>query len=242
VIRTIIADDEAPARQQLRELLAAEANVEVVGEYRSGALALRQLSISRPDLFFLDLGESKVTGFDVLKNLRGSGLPQPFVVFVTGDSQYAARAFEENALDYLVKPFDARRFSKTLDRMRERLIQRSSRSGRSRYFSRLAVKSGGNIHFVNIGEVDWIASEENYLRLHVGAESHLFRGTISGVEERLDPTQFVRINRSMIVNVDRIAGLKPSFQRDHIVCLRDGTRLRLLAPYRSRLDAAVVGL
>lgn len=240
-MRTAILDDEPLARERLRDFLNLERDVEVVGEYRNGSAFLRDLNTARPELVFLDVEMPSLSGFDVLERMRAETRLRPFVVFVTAFESYAVRAFETEATDYLLKPFDGTRFKRTLARVRKQIDKRSPQTAETR-LSRVAVKSGGRIQFVRLDQVDWIEAAANYVRLHVGSGSHLFRGSMVALEERLDPTKFVRIHRSTIVNVDRITELHPTFAREHIVVLQDGTRLRLSPTYRERLEQLVEGL
>jgi two-component system LytT family response regulator len=235
-MRTTILDDDPLARLRLREFLAREPDIELVGEYGSGAAFLRELAAVRPELVFIDVEMPALSGFDVLETMRATAAIRPYVVFVTAFESYAVRAFDTEATDYLLKPFDLARFTRMLNRVRRQLGARDPK------VTRVAVRSGARIQFVRLDQVDWIEAAANYVRLHIGAVSHLFRGSMVALERRLDPSRFVRIHRSTIVNVDRITELQPSFAREHIVVLRDGTRLRLSPTYRERLGALVDGL
>lgn len=234
-MRATILDDDPLARERLRELLAREPDMELVGEYGSGAVFLRELTAARPDLVFVDIEMPALSGFDVIEKIRASAA-RPYVVIVTAFESYAVRAFDAEATDYLLKPFDRQRFTRTLNRVRRQLTAGDPK------MTRVAVRSGARIQLVRLDQVDWIESAANYVRLHIGAATHLFRGSMIALEQRLDPSRFVRIHRSTIVNIDRITELQPSFARDHIVVLRDGTRLRLSSNYRERLNALVDGL
>ncbi len=202
MIRAVIVDDEPQARRRVRELLSTESDVEVVAEYGRGSTALPDLSVLKPDVVFLDVEMPEMSGLELMASLRQSAL-RVSIVLVTAFDRYAVQAFEQHAVDYLLKPFDEERFAKTVERIREcvNIAAAAPNDDRTnRYLTRLAVKNGGRIQFVRIPEIDWLASEGNYVRLHTGKDSHLFRGTIAWFERQLDPTQFVRINRSMIVN------------------------------------------
>jgi two-component system LytT family response regulator len=244
-IRTALVDDEPLAREGLRTLLAAQQDLEIVGEYGSGTAFLRDAARLRPDLVFLDVEMPRLSGLDVLEHLHATGA-QPYVVFVTAYEHYAVRAFEEEAIDYVLKPYHADRLEKTLARIRQQISARNEENAESAegadFLRRVAVKSGSRIHLVRIDEVDWIEAAENYVRLHTGAQAHLYRTTMAAIEPRLDPARFVRIHRSTIVNVDRIAELQTSFGRELVVLLTDGTRLKLSAQYRERLRSLVTGL
>lgn len=247
-IRTLIVDDEPLARERLRSLLAAEADVEIVGECGDGREAIAALEAHQPDLLFLDIQMPEIDGFGVL---AGAQLPRlPEVIFVTAFSQHALKAFEFHALDYLLKPFDRERFQTALERARTRLNH--ARSGElnqkltallaemrpePKVVDRLAIKSGGKVVFVKVTDIDWIEAADNYVSLHVGAETHLLRETMNALESRLEPKQFIRISRSAIVNLERIKELQPMFHGDYSVILRNGTRLSLSRNYREKLQA-----
>ena len=255
-IRALVADDEPLARRRLLRLLKSEPDVEVVGVAGSGRAAVDAIRAQRPDLVFLDVQMPELDGFGVLEAL---GDAMPVVIFVTAYDQYALRAFEVQALDYLLKPFDAERFAQAFRRARsqlragdapppERLLglldalsekqkqldQLLSR-GSERYLERLMVKSAGKIFFVRTAEVHWLEAEGNYIRLHLGGRSHLIRETMNNLETRLDPERFARIHRSTIVNLDQIKELRPWFGGDYLVFLQDGTELKLSRSYRERL-------
>lgn len=239
-IRTVLVDDEPLALEGLRVLLAQEEDIEVVGEYQSGTAFLRDAETLGADLLFLDVEMPRLSGLDVLEQLHAAGA-QPHVVFVTGFDQYAVRAFEEQALDYVLKPYRAERMARTLTRARQQMAW-AAESPTTSFLTRVAVKKNRRIHLVRIDEVDWLETAGNYVSLHAGATEYLYRTTMAAIEPRLDPERFVRIHRSTIVNVDRIVELQPTFARELVVLLRDGTRLRLGAPYRDGLRKLVEGL
>src|ERR1051325_916690 len=186
-MRTTILDDDPLARLRLREFLAREPDIELVGEYGSGAAFLRELAAVRPELVFIDVEMPALSGFDVLETMRATAAIRPYVVFVTAFESYAVRAFDTEATDYLLKPFDLARFTRMLNRVRRQLGARDPK------VTRVAVRSGARIQFVRLDQVDWIEAAANYVRLHIGAGSYLFRGSMVALEERLDPAQFVRI-------------------------------------------------
>ncbi len=194
-IRTLVVDDEPLARSNLAVLLRLDLEIEIVGECGSGAEALAEIRRAKPDLVFLDVQMPECDGFDVLE-LLGKDLP-PAVVFVTAYDQYALRAFEAGALDYLLKPFDNTRFARALGRAKERIAH-----GRNslRTVERLAVKSAGRICFLKLSEIDWIEAADYYACLQVGTKTHLLRRSLSELERELDRTVFCRIHRSTIVN------------------------------------------
>ncbi len=236
-LRTLIVDDEPLARERVRMMLTAHPDTAIVGECGDGQQAVSAIREHRPDLVFLDVQMPGVDGFGVLRALEGEALP--YVVFVTAYDKYALRAFEVHALDYVLKPFNAERFGQALDRARSALarddaggMQRdrlrnlvSWVAAEQRDRQRLLVKSSGRVFFVKVDEIDWIEAEGNYVRLHMGQQSHLLRETMKGMESALDPAVFFRIHRSTIVNADRIRELQPLFHGEYAVILRDGTRL-----------------
>ena len=246
-IRALIVDDEPLARSRVRELLVDQSDVEVTGECGNGREAINAILSGRPDLVYLDVQMPEVTGFEVLEALDPNTAPA--VVFVTAFDEFAVRAFEVHALDYLLKPFDRERFLSSLQRARESV--RLRREGRlderlgalladlgsaRRYLKRLLVKNGSRSVVLQAREVDWIESAGNYVRLHVGRERHLMRETMTALEEKLDPEQFVRIHRSTMVNLERVRELEPYFHGDYMLKLHDGTRLTLSRTYRERLQ------
>jgi len=245
-IKTFIVDDETLARRRIRRLLAAESDVEVIGECGDPQQAINFIQQRSPDLVFLDIQMPGVDGFGVIESLAPKSIPA--VIFVTAFDQYALRAFEVNALDYLLKPFDRTRFRKALDRARIQLRQQNgltldhrlstlldSIGTKPKQLDRVVIKSAGRIMFLRTDEVDWIEAADNYVRLHVGQDSHLLRETLGALEGRLDPNRFMRIHRSTVVNIDRMKELQPWFHGDYVVILQDGTRLNLSRTYRDRV-------
>lgn len=230
-IRTLIVDDEPPARANLRVLLRRDPEVDIVAECGSGTEALTEIRSKKPDLVFLDVQMPECDGFDVLE-LLGGGLPA--IIFVTAYDQYALRAFEAGALDYLLKPFDNARFERALARAKERIAHANSAAKKA---ERFAIKSTGQVSFVNIAEIDWIEAADYYACLHVGAKSHLLRRSMAELEEDLDPRVFCRIHRSAIVNLERIQALELREDGEHDAVLRDGTRLRMSRRYRKELQS-----
>lgn len=243
-LRVVIVDDEPHARSRIRELLERERDINIVGEAGDGDEAVRQIGQHSPDVVFLDVQMPARDGFAVLAALE---TPPPVVVFTTAYDDYALRAFEVHALDYLLKPFDRDRFAQSLDRARQAVARLGgSVDGRltalveelrlgSRYLTRIAVRSGGKIRIVSTAEIDYVEASGNYVRLHSKGTSHLLRETMQRVEGQLDPTQFARIHRSAIVNLDRIAELQPDLHGDYTVKLHDGRKLPLSRSYRDRL-------
>lgn len=245
-IRTLIVDDEPLARQKIRRLLARDPEVEILADCANGLEAIAAINDTRPGLVFLDVQMPEIDGFDVLESIPASNIP--FVIFVTAYDQYALRAFEVSAVDYLVKPFDRRRFEKALQRAKSRLLtERGSDvnrqtlalleelKARTSHVERLVIKAGGRAFFLKTEEIDWIEAEGKYVRLHVGKESYLLREAIGSLETQLDPKKFPRIHRSTIVNIDRVRELQPWFHNEYRVILKDGTELMLSRSCRKRL-------
>jgi two-component system, LytTR family, response regulator len=231
-IQALIVDDEPLARSNLAVLLRRDPQIELVQECGSGAEALEQIRRLRPELVFLDVQMPECDGFDVLE-LLGADVP-PAIVFVTAYDQYAIRAFEAGALDYLLKPFDNARFARALARAKERI---ALRRGQPRKLERLAIKSVGQVIFVKIHEIDWIEAADYYACLHTATGAHLLRRSMADLELELDPTAFCRIHRSTIVNLDRVRSLKLGADGESVVVLTDGTSLRLSRRYRNQLQS-----
>ena len=257
-IRTLIVDDEPLARERVRSMMSADGDLEVIGEARDGAEAVDAILSQAPDLVFLDVQMPKLDGFEVINSVGADRMPA--VVFVTAFDQHALRAFEVQAMDYLLKPFDQDRFHGALRRVRhqmdaaengelgKRLLAlvrdlKSDLPGEGvvaapldRKSDRMVVKSGGRLFFLRADEIDWVEAAGNYVRLHVGAESHLLRETMNAIEARLHPDTFFRIHRSRIVNIERIKELQPWFNGEYVVILRNGTKLTLSRGYREKLQ------
>jgi len=202
-IRALVVDDEPLARTNLAVLLRLDPEIEIVGECGSGQEGLKEILSKKPDLVFLDVQMPECDGFDVLE-LLGNDMP-PAIVFVTAYDQYAVRAFEAEALDYLLKPFDNARFDRALSRAKERIF-----AGKDlpRKIERLPIKSSGQVLFLKFSEIDWIEAADYYACLHVGAKTHLLRRSMSELERDLDPATFCRIHRSTIVSLERVRSLK----------------------------------
>jgi len=247
-IRALIVDDEPLARERMRSLLGSENGVEVIGEAKDGLEAVDAILTQSPDLVFLDVHMPKLDGFEVIETVGSERMPA--VVFVTAYDQHALRAFEVQALDYLLKPFDGDRFHGTLKRVRRQLegqesgdigrrllaLVRDLKTDRPVRSDRLVVKSSGRLFFLRADEIDWIEAAGNYVRLHLGTEAHLLRETMNSIESRLNPELFYRIHRSHIVNIERIKELQPWFNGEYVVILRNGARLTLSRGYREKLQ------
>jgi two-component system LytT family response regulator len=228
----MVVDDEPLARSNLTILLRRDPDIKIIGEYGSGAEALVAIREKTPDLLFLDVQMPECDGFDVLERL-GKNLP-PAIVFVTAYDQYALRAFEAGALDYLLKPFDNARFYLALERAKEKV---KDGKNLSRHIDRLVVKGNGQISFVRTSDIDWVEAADYYASLHVGTKTHLLRRSMTELEQDLDRNLFCRIHRSTIVNLDRVEGLKLDQDGDYEVFLANGVRLRLSRGYRKQLQS-----
>ena len=226
-LRALVADDEPLARTNLTVLLRKDPEIAEVRECGSGAEAVAEIRSNQPHLAFLDVQMPECDGFDVLE-LLGADMP-PAVVFVTAHDQYALRAFEAGALDYLLKPFDNARFERALNRAKERI---ATNLRQPRKMDRLVIKSAGRISFVKPSDIDWIEAADYYACLHVGGKSLLLRRSLSNLDQELDPTIFCRIHRSTIVNLDRVRGLKLNTDGDYDVLLDHGMRLCLSRRFR----------
>ena len=231
-IRALIVDDEQLARSNIAVLLQLDPDIETIGECGSGVEAVTEIRNTKPDLVFLDVQMPECDGFDVLEML-GNDL-SPAVVFVTAYDQYALRAFEAGALDYLLKPFDNARFERTLDRAKQRIALARNVP---RPVERIAVKSAGQVSFLRVAEIDWIEAADYYSCLHVGTRSHLLRRSMADLEQELDQNIFCRIHRSTIVNLDCVRGLKLDENGEYEVLLDNGSRLRLSRRYRTQLQS-----
>lgn len=266
-IRTLIVDDEPLARSRLRKLLAAEEGVELTDECADARAALESIESAPPDLLFLDVQMPGMDGFQMLAQLRRSALPA--VIFVTAYDDYALRAFEVHALDYLLKPYSRARFLDAFHRAREQLerpnaaevdrrllglldeiMARENADGAthappptitpSHSRGRLMVKSDGRMYFVRPTDIDWVEASANYVRLHARGASYQLRESMKRMEERLPPDVFVRIHRSAIVNLDRVREMQPWFHGEYVVILADGTKLTASRAYAGRLRERIL--
>ncbi|HET7537686.1 MAG TPA: LytTR family DNA-binding domain-containing protein [Candidatus Didemnitutus sp.] len=260
-IRTLVVDDEPAARRGVRLLLERDPDVVVVGEAASGAEAVKKITEDKPDLVFLDVQMPEMNGFKVLEAVAARHVPA--VIFVTAYDQHALRAFEVNAVDYLLKPFEDQRFWASVSRAKAELQRRQAdalgdklthllsylrtvtpmpppaeftATNEAVTRERILLKSGGEIYFLKADEIDWIEAEGDYMKFHAGGRAHLLRETMGRLEDKLDARRFIRIHRSTIVNIDRVKKLSPSFAGEYAVILADGTKLRLSRGYHERLQ------
>lgn len=249
MIRTVLADDEALARQKLRQLLKEIDDVDIVGECATANETIELVKLTTPDLLFLDISMPDMDGFDVIDALssRSKGvLPQ--IVFVTANDRYAVRAFEIHAIDYLLKPFTPERLQGAVQRMREHPAVNSALHGgngknreQDRYTTRMVFKSGGRILFLSVEDIRWIEAQENYVRLCTGKDSHLLRESIGNLENRLDPHTFLRVHRSAIVNLQHVKEVKSEADGDATVVLKSGETVPMSRSYRSRIQKLLRG-
>lgn len=236
-LRALVVDDEPLARQTLRSLLEREEDVEVVGECGDGPAAVEALRAGRPDLLFLDIQMPELDGFGVLREVRN--LQVPAVVFVTAFGQHAVQAFDEEATDYLVKPFDDERFSRALERARSRVRSVRAASGGApdpgRWIQRFALECAGRIALVPVETVRWIEAQDYYVLIHAEKE-HLLRESLRNLETQLDPARFARVHRSAIVNVGSVKQLRRRSHGEYFLLLDDGTELKLSRTHRDQLQ------
>jgi two-component system, LytTR family, response regulator len=259
MLRVVIADDEPAARAKLARLLRAHDDIDIVAQVATGAEAADAVRAHAPDLVLLDVRMPELDGFGVVDALSRETSGSPRVVFVTAYDEYAVRAFEVRALDYVLKPYDGERLAEALDRVRHQielehrpaaaslrsmlgqLLERSAEvdltpASAPQHLERLCIRSAGKIQFVRMSEVEWIEAYGNYVRLHIGDEHPLARETMRGLAAQLDPTRFGQIHRSAIVNLDRIIEINPTVSGDSIVRLDSGTRLRLSRSFRAEVE------
>jgi len=258
-IRAIIVDDEPTARRGVRLLLERDSSVDIVGEASTGLEAAELMQREKPDLAFLDVQMPGLDGFAALEKVGPAAAPA--VIFVTAYDEHALRAFEVNAVDYLLKPYDDVRFNAALQRAKEEVRRRQTDTVNTRLTQlldylqqtggtgasaqakdekagdRILLKSSGEIFFLKAEEIDWIEAEGDYMKFHVSGRTHLMRETMARLEARLDPKRFIRIHRSTIVNIDRLRKLSPSFAGEYAVILHDGTKLKLSRGYHERIGA-----
>ncbi|HUP87712.1 MAG TPA: LytTR family DNA-binding domain-containing protein [Longimicrobiales bacterium] len=256
-IRVLVVEDEPLARAGMCDLLRADTDIEVIGEAANARDAAEFIRMSKPDLVMLDVQLADSNGFDVIAEIKPENMPA--VVFVTAYNEYAVAAFEVNAVDYLLKPFDDDRFAVTLARAKK--VIRQSHMGdlsarltellnghmapaptpdvTERYLDRVVVKSAGRSILLKAAEVDWIEAADYYVKIHSGKQSHLLRESMNTLETRLDPERFFRVHRSAIVNLDRIREIQPYFRGEHVVILEDGTKLKLSRARRDKLETAL---
>ena len=247
-IRTLIVDDEPVARRGIRNQLRGADDIEVVAECGHGAAAVEAISDLEPDLVFLDVQMPEMDGFDVVATVGAERMPA--VIFVTAFDQFAVRAFDVHAIDYVLKPINRERFLRALERARQRLARPPDdvaerviaaladlgRTVPSRNSRRLAIKQDGRVILVDLQDVVRIEAAGNYVEIHAAGKAHLMRETLAHIEARLDPARFVRVSRSSIVSVDRVRELRPMFNGDFVLLLQDGSEVSGSRRFRHRLE------
>ena len=246
-IRTLIVDDQLLARELLRRMVKDEPDIEIVGMPASGPEAVAAINTLAPDLVFLDVRMPELDGFGVLAQIDAARMP--VIIFVTANDDFALRAFDVHALDYLVKPCTADRLQTALHRARNQIHRNQAGEIQRRLTAlledvkvqpnlaeRLPVKSEGRIIFLRLADVDWVEAADNYVKLHVGKEAHMLRETMTALESRLPSSRFLRISRSVMVNIEQLKELHPMFHGEYVVILSNGTKLTLTRGYRDKLQ------
>lgn len=241
-IQTLIADDEVLARQKLRRLLLEEPDIEVIGEGSTASEILDLIKVTKAQLLFLEIQMPGMDGMELIEALYGSNEAwTPNLVFTTAYDQYALRAFEVKAVDYLLKPYTPERLHTAVQRVRDhvqvaqRLNGDTGKSSYSPYTERIVFKSRGRILFLPVSEIRWIGAEENYVRICTGSESHLLRETMASTEKKLDPRQFLRVHRSAIVNLRYVKEVRTEGKGDFVVHLVNGQKVGMSRSYHSRI-------
>jgi two-component system LytT family response regulator len=244
MIHTVLADDEVLARQKLRQLLRNEPEIDVVGEGATASETIDLVRATKPQLLFLDIQMPGMDGFDIASELcSGDVNPKPHIIFTTAHDQYALRAFEIHAMDYLLKPFTQERLSSAVERARKEILvsnqpatNGSAGQTGNHYTTRIVFKSRGRIVFLPVSDIRWISAEENYVRICTQNETHLLRETMARLEEKLDPDMFLRVHRSSIVNLQHVKEVRTEADGEYAVVLVNGEKLTMSRGYRSRIN------
>ena len=248
-LRVLIVDDEPLARKRVADLLKDDPEIRIVGECPDGIRAVAEIRRHRPQLVFLDVQMPEMDGFDVIATVGTDRMPP--VIFVTAYDQYALKAFDVHAIDYLLKPFERKRFRTALKRAKHAIASGSWKENENlspllaqlredgRAEERIIVRESGRVTIIKPDEIDWIEAAGNYVTLHVGGKKHLHRETLKSLERRLAPSRFIRCHRSAIVNIDRVRELRPRSRGDSAVVLRDDSRLPLSRRFRKQLEKAL---
>ena len=243
MIHTVLADDELLARQKLRQLLRDEPEINVVGEGTTASETIELVRATRPQLLFLDIQMPGMDGFDIATELCSSKtVKMPHIIFTTAHDQYALRAFEIHAVDYLLKPFTRERLSSAVERVRKEILLASQQPANAEgqngrhYTTRIVFKSRGRIVFLPVSDIRWISAEENYVRICTQGETHLLRETMARLEEKLDPEMFLRVHRSSIVNLQHVKEVRTETDGEYAVVLVNGEKLAMSRGYRSRIN------
>lgn len=247
MIKTIIVDDEELARERVRGFLGETDRFEIVAECANGKEAVESIYNYKPDLVFLDIQMPVMNGFEVIEQIKDE---LPLIIFVTAYDEYAIKAFEVNALDYLLKPFDRKRFHLSLERA-EKIIRESGEkelrakidsllkqidTEEKKYTERFVVKQSGKISFVPADEIDYMEATGNYIKLATANGSHLIRETMNKIEKKLDPQNFIRVHRSFIVKVEMIKELKPYFNGEYVIILKSGKEIKSSKTYKNTIN------
>ncbi len=244
MIHAVVADDEVLARQKLRQLLRDDRDIEIVGESATALETIELVKATSPELLFLDIRMPGMDGFDVVDALANhADVSLPRIIFTTAYDQYALRAFEVNAVDYLLKPFTQERLRTAIERVREQSLAKPQGTGAANgkshgvnfYTNRIIFKSRGRILFLPVSDIRWIGAEGNYVRLSTATETHLLRETMAHLAERLDPRGFLRVHRSFIVNLKYVKEVRRESNGDSVVIMDSGQKVALGRSYRSSL-------
>lgn len=258
-IKVLIVDDEPLARDNLNLLLQEDKEVEIIDSCANGFDAKTAIQRHHPDILFLDVQMPKMNGFEVLKNIDASIMP--VVVFVTAFDEFAIKAFDANAIDYLLKPFSDERFKQSLKKAKDHLNQRTlveyakhfvgliennflsdDSISKNKYIHRISLKSVGKIQFLSVEDIDWIEADGSYVKFHTKNKTHLVRDTLTNLETKLNPETFLRIHRSTIVNIERIKEMHPYTRGEYVLILKDGTKLKMSRGQKEKLHQILDGL
>ncbi len=246
-ISVLIVDDEPLARHGLQEILTEDKSIMILGEAKDGDEALEKILQFSPDVVFMDIQMPERNGFEVLRSIPKEKLP--ITIFVTAFDEFALKAFSENALDYILKPFDDERIHASVQRAKELISLKEraayssrmvhmmeSMGGREKFTQRISIRTSKKIIFINVNDILWIESDADYIHIHTAKEKHVTRETMKGIEPQLDPSKFVRIHRSFIVNIDHILELQPLHHGDYVAQLKNGQRLSVSRKYKAKLS------
>ncbi|MDN5205247.1 LytTR family DNA-binding domain-containing protein [Fulvivirgaceae bacterium BMA10] len=247
-LSAIIVDDEAYARGIIRLMLESHDDITVLSECSNGIEAVETIKQTKPDLVFLDIQMPEVNGFDVIKEVQN--YHKAYYIFTTAYDEYALKAFEVNAIDYLLKPFDDNRFEEALRRAKEQIKRKElealsqkfinilgdiERKEDTTYLNKISIRSGGKIYFIDVANIDWIEADNQYVQIHVAGSKHILRESLTSLERSLNPQFFYRTHRSAIINIKRIKELEPHFKGDYVITLLDGTKVKLSRSRKDRL-------
>lgn len=250
MIHAVIADDELLARKKLRQLLSDEPGIDIVGEATNAVETFELVRSKMPQVLFLDIQMPGMDGLDIASELSsGKVTPAPHIIFTTAHDQYALRAFEVHAVDYLLKPFTRERLSAAVDRARKQILLAAQQPADSgglgqngvRFATRIVFKSRGRIVFLPVSDIRWISAEENYVRIRTHTETHLLRETMARLQEKLDPEMFLRVHRSSIVNLHHVKEVRTEADGEYAVVLLSGEKLAMSRSYRSRITGLITG-